>query len=46
MVGCHIITAPLDLIKKLSGINRDLNELSLDTVRTFKKDAEAAGFSL
>jgi transaldolase len=46
MVGCHIITAPLDLIKKLSGFNRDLNELSLDTVRTFKKDAEAAGFSL
>lgn len=44
--GCKIITAPGDIIKKLSGINRDLHELSLDTVKTFKKDAEAAGFSL
>lgn len=46
MVGCKIITAPGDLIKKVSGFNRDLNELSLDTVRTFKKDSEAAGFTL
>lgn len=44
--GCQIITAPLDLIKKTSGFNRDLTELSLDTVQTFKKDAEAAGFAL
>jgi len=46
MVGCKIITAPGDLIKKVSGFNRDLNDLSLDTVRTFKKDAETAAFSL
>ena len=46
MVGCKIITAPGDLIKKVSGFNRDLMDLSLDTIRTFKKDSEAAGFSL
>lgn len=46
LAGCKIITAPGDLIKKVSGFNRDLTELSLDTVRTFKKDAEAAGFTL
>lgn len=44
--GCKIITAPADLIKKLPNFNRDLLEVSLDTVRTFKKDSEEAGFSL
>ena len=45
-LGCAIITAPVDVIKKLDGFNRDPFDLSLDTVRTFKKDSEAAGFSL
>lgn len=44
--GCHIITSPPDIIKKVSGFNKDLNELSLETVRTFKADSEAAGFKL
>jgi transaldolase len=44
--GCHIITVPPDIIKKMSGFNRDLHDLSLDTVKTFKADAEAAGFKL
>ena len=45
-MGCHIITATTDLIKKISMFNKDLTELSLDTVRMFKTDAESAGYSL
>lgn len=44
--GCHIITAPPDLIKKMSMLNKDLQQLSLETVKMFKADAEAAGFKL
>ncbi len=44
--GCHIIIAPPDLIKKTSMFNKDLTMLSLETVRMFKTDAEAAGFKL
>lgn len=42
----HIITMQNDLIKKLSWIGRDLEEVSLDTVRMFSKDAKDSGFSL
>ena len=45
-IGCHIITVTHDLLKKLPMLGKDLNELSLDTVRMFRRDAEAAGFSL
>ncbi len=44
--GCHIITATPELIKKTSMFNKDLKELSLDTVRMFKTDSESAGFKL
>jgi len=44
--GCHIITAPADIIKKMSGFGKDALALSLDTIRTFKSDSEAAGFQL
>lgn len=44
--GCQIITVPFDILKKISGFGKDLTELSLDTVKTFKKDAESAGFRL
>jgi transaldolase len=46
VMGCHIITAPADMIKKVASFNRDLNEVTLDTVKTFKTDSELAGFSL
>jgi transaldolase len=45
--GCHIVTVPheiLDKVAKLGGM--DLAALSLDTVRTFHRDAIAAGFRL
>jgi transaldolase len=44
--GCQIITVPPDIIKKMSGLNKDLLQMSLETVRTFKADSEAAGFKL
>jgi transaldolase len=44
--GCHIITVPPDIIKKVSGFNKSLYQLSLETVKTFKADAETAGFKL
>ncbi len=45
-VGCHIITATSDVLKKLALIDKDLSEYSLDTVRMFYEDARKAGYSL
>jgi transaldolase len=45
-IGCHVITAPADIIKKLRGIGRELDECSLDTVKIFYNDGAAAGFRL
>lgn len=45
-IGCHIITVTLDLLAKLPLLGRDLGDYSLDTVRMFHRDAQAAGFSL
>jgi transaldolase len=45
-VGCHIVTATPDLLGKLSLVDHDLSEYSLDTVRMFYRDAVAAGYSL
>jgi transaldolase len=44
--GCHIITATDDLLSKLALRGKDLAEYSLDTVKMFYRDAQAAGFSL
>jgi transaldolase len=43
-VGCHIITATNDILKKLSLVGKDLLEYSLETVKMFQSDAEAAGY--
>jgi transaldolase len=45
-VGCHIITATNDLLKKLSLVGKDLGDYSLDTVKMFFNDAQQAGYSL
>jgi transaldolase len=45
-VGCHIITVTHDLLAKLGGLGRGLEEVSLDTVRMFHGDAQSAGFLL
>jgi transaldolase len=44
--GCAIITVPFDILAKLKMVGTDLTQLSLDTVKMFKKDADSAGFKL
>ncbi len=44
--GCHIITVTGDILKKLAMAGKSLDELSLDTVKMFFDDADAAGFRL
>jgi transaldolase len=45
--GCHIVTATHDILAKaLKMAGMDLAGLSLDTVKMFANDAQAAGFSL
>lgn len=44
--GCHIITATTDILRKLEWLGRDLDEISLDTVKMFHTDAGRAGFTL
>src|SRR5262252_4662221 len=46
-MGCHIITAPADVLKKLLALGtRTAAELSLDAVKAFRDDALAAGITL
>lgn len=45
-VGCHIITATNDILKKLSLFNKSLETYSLETVEMFYRDAQAAGFKI
>jgi transaldolase len=45
-IGCHIITATNDVLKKLSLVGKDLAEYSLETVQMFVRDGQAAGFTL
>ncbi len=45
--GCHIVTVPHDILgKALKMVGTDLGALSLDTVKMFAADAQAAGFTL
>jgi transaldolase len=43
-IGCHIITATNDILKKLDLINYDLAKYSLDTVKMFENDARSARY--
>ena len=45
-VGCHIITATNDILKKLPLLGKDLDAYSLETVEMFYKDAKAAGYRI
>jgi transaldolase len=45
-IGCHIITATNDILKKLPLIGKDLTQYSLETVQLFRNDAVNAGFKL
>jgi transaldolase len=45
-VGCHIISATNDILKKLALFGKDLDAYSLETVEMFYKDAKAAGYRI
>jgi transaldolase len=45
-IGCHVITATHDILKKLALVGKDLHEFSLETVKMFHDDAKKAGYSL
>ena len=45
-IGCHIITATNDILKKLNMKAKDLTEFSQETVQMFHQDAQASGFKL
>ena len=45
-IGCQVITVTKDILKKLTLVDYDLDEYSLDTVKMFYSDALAAGFKL
>ncbi len=45
--GCHIVTVPHEILHKaLRTVGADLNDVSLDTVRMFARDAAMAGYAL
>ena len=45
--GCQIVTVPHDILSKaIKMTGTDLTALSLDTVKVFASDAQAAGFSM
>lgn len=46
LLGCPIITVPFDILRKMNLFNKDLQQMSLETVQAFKADSEAAGFNL
>jgi transaldolase len=45
-IGCQIITVTPDVLKKLILVGKDLDAYSLETVKMFRSDAVAAGFTL
>ena len=46
-MGCHIITAPAAVLKKLPALGtKTAAELSLDAVKAFREDAVAADLTL
>ena len=45
-IGCHIITVTKEIISKLSLVDYDLENYSLDTVKSFYEDALKAKFKV
>jgi len=46
-MGCHIITAPADVLNKLPALgSKSAADLSLDAVKAFRQDALSAGLTL
>jgi len=45
-IGCHIITATNNILKKLPSLGKDLTQFSLETVQMFRNDAIEAGYDI
>ena len=45
-IGCQIITVPHDILKKISLVGKNLDDLSLEIVQMFLDDATKAGFKI
>ena len=45
-IGCHIITATSDILKKLELVGMDLTIYSLETVKMFYNDAKSSGYKI
>jgi len=43
---CHIVTAPISIINKLSLFNKNLKQYSLETIRMFYNDAKKANYKI
>jgi transaldolase len=45
-IGCHVITVTDDILKKLSLVGKNMEDYSLETVRMFYDDCQAARYKL
>jgi transaldolase len=45
-LGCHIITAPPEIIKKIEKFGKSYDQLTKETVKAFYEDAQSAGFKI
>lgn len=45
-IGCHVITVTNDILKKLSLVGKDMDDYSLETVKMFYEDGQAAKYKL
>jgi len=45
-LGCHIITIPPNTINKIEKFGKSFDQLTLETVKAFYKDAKSAGFKI
>ena len=45
-IGCHIITVPPSTINTIEKFGKSFDQLSMETVKAFYKDAKSAGFKI
>jgi len=45
-LGCHIITVPPTIIKKIENFGKSFDQLTKETVKAFYTDAKSAGFKI
>ena len=45
-LGCHIITVPPTIIKKIENFGKSFDQLTNETVKAFYNDAKSAGFNI